>query len=81
MKAISENVLIFAHIMARLSIFNIIKKPAKEERFRELFLAMHPKLIRYATILMDDADEAKDIVSEVFGRAWEDFSYLEEKSN
>ena len=67
--------------MARLSIFNIRKKPAKEERFRELFLAMHPKLIRYATILMGNADEAKDIVSEVFGRAWEDFSSLEEAAS
>ena len=32
---------------------------------------MYPKLIRYATTLMGDADEAKDMVSEVFGKAWE----------
>ena len=62
--------------MAGLSIFNIRRKPTKEERFRELFLSMHPKLIRYATTLMGDADEAKDIVSEVFGRAWENFASL-----
>ena len=65
--------------MARLSIFNIRKKAGKEERFRQIFLTMHPKLIRYATTLMSDADEAKDIVSEVFGRAWEDFPSLEEE--
>ena len=67
--------------MARLSIFNIRKKPNKEERFRELFLAMHPKLIRYATTLMGDADEAKDIVSEVFGKAWENFSSLDDEAS
>ena len=60
------------------SIFNIQKRPDKEGRFRELFLSMHPKLIRYATTLMGDADEAKDIVSEVFGRAWEEFERLGE---
>ena len=64
--------------MAIRSIFNIWKKPNKEERFRELFLAMHPKLIRYATTLMGDTDEAKDIVSDVFGRAWEEFERLGE---
>ena len=64
--------------MAGLSIFNIRRKPTKEECFRELFLSMHPKLIRYATTLMCDADEAKDIVSEVFGRAWQEFDMLGE---
>ena len=64
--------------MAGLSIFNIRRRPTKEERFRELFLSMHPKLIRYATTLMCDADEAKDIVSEVFGRAWQEFDMLGE---
>ena len=60
------------------SIFNRQKRPKKEERFRELFLSMHPKLIRYATTLMGDADEAKDMVSDVFGRAWEEFERLGE---
>ena len=60
--------------MAGLSIFNIRRKSTEEERFRELFLSMHPKLIRYATTLIGEADEAKDIVSEVFERAWENFS-------
>ena len=66
--------------MARLSIFNIRKKPNKEERFRELFLAMHPKLIRYATTLMGNADEAKDMVSDVFGKAGENFSLLDDEA-
>ena len=67
--------------MAGLSIFNIRRKATKEERFRELFLSMHPKLIRYATTLMGDADEAKDIVSEVLGRAWENFASLGDEAS
>ena len=67
--------------MVKLSIFNIQKKPNKEERFRELFLAMHPKLIRYAIALMGDADEAKDTVSEVFGKAWQKFDSLSYEAN
>ena len=67
--------------MAGLSIFNIRRKPTKEERFKELFLSMYPKLIRYATTLMGDADEAKDIVSEVFGRVWEEFDSLSADAN
>ena len=67
--------------MARLSIFNIRRNPTKEERFRELFHSMHPKLIRYATTLMGDADEAKDIVSEVFGKAWKEYESLGEQAN
>ena len=67
--------------MVRLSIFNIRKKPNKEERFRELFLVMHPKLIRYATTLMGDADEAKDMVSEVFGKAWQEFDSLNDEAS
>ena len=67
--------------MAILTLFNRKTKPNKEERFRELFLAMHPKLIRYATTLMGDADEAKDIVSEVFGKAWQEFDSLGEEAS
>ena len=59
--------------MAILSIFNIRRRSTKEEHFRELFLSMHPKLIRYAITLIADVDEAKDIVSEVFGKAWQEF--------
>ena len=67
--------------MAIHSIFNIYKKTIKEKRFRELFLAMHPKLIRYATTLMGNADEAKDIVSEVFGKTWENFTSLDDEAS
>lgn len=64
--------------MAILNILKGIRRPDKEERFRELFLAMYPKLVRYAATLMADEDEAKDIVSEVMGTAWEQFEALGE---
>ena len=77
MKAFSKKHGYLCNTMIRL--FNIRKKPDKEERFRELFLTMHPKLIRYAMTLTGDEEEAKDIVNEVFGRAWEEFSSLSEQ--
>lgn len=63
--------------MVGLSIFNIRRTPGKEERFHKLFVEMHPKLVRYATSLMNDTDEAKDIVNEAFGKAWETFETIE----
>ena len=41
---------------------------------------MYPKLVRYATALMADADEARDIVSDVFERAWLRHSTLDEET-
>ncbi len=38
---------------------------------------MYPRLVRYATTLMGDADEAKDIVSETMEQAWKEFDKLE----
>lgn len=67
--------------MLKLSIFDIRRKPNKETSFRKLFLAMHPKLIRYATTIMGDADEAKDIVSDVFGKAWQEFESLNNEAS
>ena len=49
--------------MAGLSIFNIRRKATKEERFRELFLSMHPKLIRYATTSITLGDGTQVLLS------------------
>ena len=61
-------------------IFQIGKKNIKEEHFKELFLSMYPKLVRYATLLMEDVDDAKDIVSGVMEEAWKRFDEIEEKT-
>lgn len=61
-------------------IFQIGKKNIKEEHFKELFLSMYPKLVRYATLLMEDVDEAKDIVSGVMEETWKRFDEIEEKT-
>lgn len=54
------------------------KRHYKEERFELLFREMYPRLVRFATTLMGDADEARDIVSETMEQAWKDFDRLEE---
>ena len=48
--------------MAKLTIFRKHKASDEEQRFHTLFVEMYPKLVRYATALMTDADEARDIV-------------------
>ncbi|WP_455668600.1 RNA polymerase sigma-70 factor [Phocaeicola sp.] len=53
------------------------KRYSKEEHFEQLFMEMYPRLVRYATTLMGDADEAKDIVSETMEQAWKEFDKLE----
>ncbi|WP_455664777.1 RNA polymerase sigma-70 factor [Phocaeicola sp.] len=53
------------------------KRYNKEAHFEQLFMEMYPRLVRYATTLMGDADEAKDIVSETMEQAWKEFDKLE----
>ena len=47
----------------------------KEEHFERLFSEMYPRLVRFATTLMDNTEEAKDIVSETMEQAWKAVSY------
>ncbi len=56
--------------MVKLTVFRK-HRGADEERFHALFTEMYPKLVRYATSLLNDADEAKDVVGDVFERAWQ----------
>lgn len=63
--------------MSLLNLFPRIRNHSKEERFREMFMEMHPKLVRFGIQLMGDADEAKDMVSEVMEQAWAMFDTLE----
>ncbi len=64
--------------MARLAIFRFSERLSQEECFRQVFVDMHPRLVRYATQLMGDMEEAKDIVSEVMEKAWKCFDELKE---
>ena len=64
----------------KLAIFRKHEASDEEERFHTLFVEMYPKLVRYATALMADADEARDIVSDVFERAWQRHTTLDEES-
>lgn len=56
------------------------KKNHKEEHFELLFTEMYPRLVRFATTLMGNTDEAKDIVSETMEQAWKEFDKLEEST-
>ena len=64
----------------KLTIFRKHEASDEEQRFHTLFVEMYPKLVRYATALMADADEARDIVSDVFERAWQRHSTLDEET-
>jgi len=39
----------------------------KEEHFERLFAEMYPRLVRFATTLMNNTEEAKDIVTSLEG--------------
>ncbi len=56
--------------MAKLTIFRFRGHISREERFRQLFVEIYPRLLRYAIQLMSDREEAKDIVGEVMEEAW-----------
>ena len=66
--------------MAKLTIFRKHKASDEEQRFHTLFVEMYPKLVRYAAALMTDADEARDIVGDVFERAWQRHATLDDEN-
>ena len=66
--------------MAKLTIFRKHKASDEEQRFHTLFVEMYPKLVRYAAALMTDTDEARDIVSDVFERAWQRHATLDDEN-
>lgn len=64
----------------KLTIFRKHKASDEEQRFHTLFVEMYPKLVRYAAALMTDTDEARDIVSDVFERAWQRYATLDDEN-
>ena len=52
----------------------------KEEHFERLFAEMYPRLVRFATTLMNNTEEAKDIVSETMEQAWKEFDQQKENT-
>lgn len=49
----------------------------KKEVFGSIFKAQYPNLYYYALQLLKDEEMSRDIVSEVFTRVWENFSFYE----
>ena len=53
------------------------KKDTKREVFGQMFTELYPRLVRYATQLLGDGEEARDIVGSVMEQAWKQFEKLE----
>lgn len=58
-------------------MFLLHKDHTKREAFGQMFTEMYPRMVRYATQLMGDSEEARDIVSEVMEQAWKHFERLD----
>ena len=57
-----------------MSLFH--KKDTKREVFGQMFTEPYPRLVRYATQLLGDGEEARDIVGSVMEQAWKQFEKL-----
>ena len=57
-------------------MFLFHKSQTKREAFGQMFTEMYPRMVRSATQLMGDREEAPDIVSEVMEQAWKHFEQL-----
>ena len=58
-------------------MFLFHKEDAKEEIFGRLFREQYPRLVRYAAQLLNNGEEARDVVGEVMEQAWRQFDELE----
>lgn len=45
--------------------------------FKQLFMDMYPRLVRYAVALLGDGNDARDIVGDVFEKAWNRYDVLD----
>ncbi len=60
-----------------INIKVVAQDRAKNNDFKQLFLEMYPRLVRYAVSLLGDGNEARDVVGDVFEKAWNQFSSLQ----
>lgn len=49
---------------------------ARNNDFKQLFMDMYPRLVRYAVSLLGDGNDARDIVGDVFEKAWQRYDIL-----
>lgn len=50
---------------------------ARNNDFKQLFMDMYPRLVRYAVSLLGDGNDARDIVGDVFEKAWSRYDVLD----
>ena len=60
-----------------INIKVVAQDRAKDNDFKQLILEMYPRLVRYAVSLLGDGNEARDVVGDVFEKAWNQFSSLQ----
>ena len=60
-----------------INIKVVAQDRAKNNDFKQLFLEMYPRLVRYAVSLLGDGNEARDVVGDVFEKTWNQFSSLQ----
>ncbi len=52
---------------------------ARNNDFKQLFMDMYPRLVRYAVSLLGDGNDARDLVGDVFEKAWIQYYSLEKE--
>lgn len=50
---------------------------ARNNDFKQLFMDMYPRLVRYAVSLLGDGNDARDLVANVFEKAWNQYDTLD----
>lgn len=61
----------------RTNIKVVEQDKTRNNDFKQLFMDMYPRLVRYAVSLLGDGNDARDIVGDVFERAWQRYDILD----
>ncbi len=61
------------------SIKVVVQDKARNNDFKQLFVDMYPRLVRYAVSLLGDGNDARDLVADVFEKAWSQYDTLEKE--
>jgi len=57
----------------------VAQDKARNNDFKQLFMDMYPRLVRYAVSFLGDGNDARDLVADVFERAWSQYGALEKE--
>ena len=63
----------------RTSTKVVAQDKTRNNDFKQLFVDMYPRLVRYAVALLGDGNDARDLVGDVFEKAWSQYDSLEKE--